>query len=352
MRNPRCRRVSAFIAVHLKYYKGVHMANEIWVYIEKARHADNIAAISRELLGKGRELADAHGATLAALVLGSDVQALAERAFAYGADKAYVVDDAALAQYTTDGYVGAAAALAQKYAPLLIMTGSTFQMRDFSAALAAELNAGLAVDVSSITFDGDQISAVRSSHGGNVINTLHFAPGRTVVASVRKQSFPEAQEQPGRGGEIVAEALPQIDMRTTVQSVAPKQGAVNLADAAVIVSGGRGLGSADNYFKLIPPLAEALGGAYGASRAIVDAGWVPYEHQVGQTGKTVSPKLYIAAGISGAIQHLAGMRTARTIVAINKDPDAPIFRVASYGLVGDVNELVPLLTEEINRQRG
>jgi electron transfer flavoprotein alpha subunit len=185
-----------------------------------------------------------------------------------------------------------------------------------------------------------------------VINTLQFAAGRPVVASVRKQSFPEAQEQPGRSGEIVEEALPQIDLRTIVKSVAPKQGAVNLADASVIVSGGRGLGSAENYKKLIPALAEALGGAYGASRAIVDAGWIPYEHQVGQTGKTVSPKLYVAAGISGAIQHLAGMRSSRTIVAINKDPDAPIFRVASYGLVVDVNELVPLLTEEINKQRG
>ncbi len=328
------------------------MANEIWVYIEKARHSDNIAAISRELLGKGRELADAQGATLAALVLGSGVRALAERAFTYGADKAYVVDDAALAQYTTDGYVGAAAVLAQKYEPKLILTGSTFQMRDFSAALAAELNAGLAVDVNNLSVDGDQISAVRGSHGGNVINTLAFAAGRPVVMSVRKQSFPEAQEQAGRSGEIVEEALPQIDMRTTVKNVAPKQGAVNLADASIIVSGGRGLGSADNYFKLIPSLAEALGGAYGASRAIVDAGWIPYEHQVGQTGKTVTPKLYIAAGISGAIQHLAGMRSSRTIVAINKDPDAPIFRVASYGLVGDVNELVPLLTEEINKQRG
>src|SRR6266545_617815 len=177
------------------------MSNEIWVLIEKARHADNIAAISRELLGKGRELADTNGGTLAALVLGSNVGGLAERAFAYGADKAYVVDDAALAQYTTDGFVGAAAALAQKYAPTLILTGSSFQMRDFSAALAAELGVGLAADATNVAIEGAQISAVRPSHGGNVINTLVFGSAQPAIASVRKQSFPEAQEQAGRSGE-------------------------------------------------------------------------------------------------------------------------------------------------------
>ena len=326
------------------------MSNEIWVLIEKARHADNIAAISRELLGKGRQLADAGGATLAALVLGSSVGDLAERAFAYGADKAYVVDDAALAQYTTDGFVGAAAALVKQYAPALILTGATFQMRDLSAALAAELGVGLAIDATNVTVEGDQISALRPSHGGNVINTITFGSARPAVIAVRKQVFPEAAEQAGRSGELVAAAMPGIENRTKVINVAAKQGAVNLADAAILVSGGRGLGNAENYFKLIPPLAEALGGAYGASRAIVDAGWIPYEHQVGQTGKTVSPKLYMAVGISGAIQHLAGMRTSRTIVAINKDADAPIFRVASYGVVGDASEIVPLLTAEIKQR--
>jgi electron transfer flavoprotein alpha subunit len=326
------------------------MSNEIWVLVEKARHEENIAAVSRQLLGKARELASARGASLAALVLGSGVAALADRAVAYGADKVYVVDNAALAQYTTDGFVGAAAALAKKYQPELILTGSSFQMRDFSAALAAEMGAGLAADATNVVIDGDQICATRPSHGGNVINTVAFGAARPAVVSVRKGSFAEPQAQDGRSGEVVNEAMPPVEIRTKVVNVAPKQGAVNLADAAIIVSGGRGLGSSDNYFKLIPPLAEALGGAYGASRAIVDAGWIPYEHQVGQTGKTVSPKLYVAAGISGAIQHLAGMRTSRTIVAINKDADAPIFRVATYGVVGDVNEVVPLLTEELKKR--
>jgi electron transfer flavoprotein alpha subunit len=328
------------------------MSNEIWVSIEQAAQAGEIAAISRELLGKGRALADAAGTPLAALILGSGVAGLAERAFAYGADKAYVVDDAALAQYTTDAYVGAAAALARQEQPMLILSGASFQLRDWSAALAAELGVGLAADASNVSVDGATITAVRTSHGGNVINTVAFGQARPAIISVRKQSFPEPQPQPGRSGEVVTAAMPQVEQRVNIVSVAPKQGAVNLADAAVIVSGGRGLGSAENYFKLIPPLAEALGGAYGASRAIVDAGWIPYEHQVGQTGKTVSPKLYVACGISGAIQHLAGMRSSRTIVAINKDPDAPIFRVASYGVVGDVNEIVPRLTEELQRRRG
>jgi electron transfer flavoprotein alpha subunit len=328
------------------------MPNEIWVVAEKARHDDTISAVSRQLLGKGRELANASGGALAAVLLGSGVGALADRALAYGADKVYLVDDGALAEYTTDGWVGAAAALAQKHQPALILTGSTFQMRDFSAALAAELGVGLAADATNVAIEGGQISAQRPSHGGNVLNTLQLGVARPAVVSVRKGSFAEASEQPGHSGETIAEAMPAVEIRTKVTGVAPKQGAVNLSDAAIIVSGGRGLGNAENYFKLIPPLAEALGGAYGASRAIVDAGWIPYEHQVGQTGKTVSPKLYVACGISGAIQHLAGMRSSRTIVAINKDADAPIFRVATYGVVGDVNEILPLLTEEIKRRAG
>ena len=324
------------------------MPNEIWVVVEQARYDDNISAVSRQLLNKGRELAGATGGSLGAVVLGSS--ALAGRAFAYGADKAYVVDDPALSGYTTDGWVGAAAELARKHLPALILTGATFQMRDFSAALAAELGAGLAIDATNVTIEGDQIGAVRPSHGGNVLNTIAFGSARPAVVAVRKQSSPEASEQAGRSGELIQEPMPGVDIRTKVTNVTAKQGAVNLADAAIIVSGGRGLGNPENYFKLIPPLAEALGGAYGASRAIVDAGWIPYEHQVGQTGKTVSPKLYMAVGISGAIQHLAGMRTSRTIVAINKDADAPIFRVASYGVVGDATEIVPLLTEELKRR--
>ena len=309
-----------------------------------------VAAISRELLGKGKELAAALGGPLSAVVVGGDVSAVAAKVVALGADTVYTVADAALAVYTTDGYVAAAQTAVAAAQPALILSGATFQARDLGAALAADLDAGLVVDVTDLQVAGGAITAARPSHGGNVVNAYSFTPGKVVVALVRKQSFAEATD--GAGGTVKALALPATTIRTQVASVAPKSGAVNLTDAAIIATGGRGLGDKDNYYKLIPKLAEALGGAYGASRAVVDAGWVPYEHQVGQTGKTVSPKLYVAAGVSGAIQHLAGMRTSRNIVAINKDPEAPIFRVATFGLVGDVNEVLPLLTDELKRRLG
>ncbi len=307
---------------------------------------DDLAAVSRELLGKGKELAGALGGPLTALAIGPTA-AVAGKAGMFGADQVYTVQSPVLAQYTTDGYVAAALAAVRAAEPNLILAGTSFQMRDFGAALATDLNAGLIVDATDIRVAEGEIRATRPSHGGNVINTYRFAAGQPVVALARKQSFPEAIAQPDRSAPVIELTVDNLASRTEVLAVAPKAGAVNLTDAAIIVTGGRGLGNKENYYRLIPPLAEALGGAYGASRAIVDDGWVPYEHQVGQTGKTVSPKLYIAAGVSGAIQHLAGMRTSRTIVAINKDPEAPIFRVATLGLVGDVNEVLPLLTAEV-----
>lgn len=312
----------------------------------------DVAAVSRELLGKGQALAQTLGGSLAALVIAENGGALAEAAVALGADTVYVVSDPALANYSTDAYVAAAKAAAEAAQPTVILAGSSFQMRDFGAALAADLGAGLAVDVTDISVADGAIQVVRPSHGGNVISTYRMAANTPAVILARKQSFPEAQPSAGRSGAIQALALPGVAARTKVTSTAAKSGAVNLSDAPIIVTGGHGLGNKENYYKLIPPLAEAFGGAYGASRAVVDEGWVPYEHQVGQTGKTVSPKLYIACGVSGAIQHLAGMRTSRTIVAINKDPEAPIFRVATYGLVGDVHEVLPLLTDELKARLG
>ena len=319
------------------------MANDVWVLIE---HKDGeLAAISKELLGKGKEIADALGQNVCALVVGNSTSGLVAQAFGAGATKAVVVDDAALAQYTTDGYVAAAKAAIEAHQPEVFLTGSSLQMRDFTGALAAELGTGLAPDVTGLQVENGQLTAMRPSHGANVINTLTFGSARPMIASVRRQV---GQPTSGSGsGETVQVTMPETTIRTKIRKVEQRTGAVNLADAMVIVSGGRGLGSAANYEKHIPELARVMGGTYGASRAIVDAGWIPYERQVGQTGKTVTPKLYVACGISGAIQHLAGMRSSNTIVAINKDADAPIFKVATYGIVGDINEILPALTAEV-----
>ncbi|WP_029214603.1 electron transfer flavoprotein subunit alpha/FixB family protein [Kallotenue papyrolyticum] len=325
------------------------MNNEIWFNVETTN--GELAASTRELISKARQLAEALGGTPAALILHPQATRLAEQVFSYGVPKAYVVEDAALEHYTTDAFVAAAAALLRAHQPRALLTGTTLNMRDFTAALAAELDAAIGPDCTDVQVRDGRLIAVRPSHGANVINTLGFeAP--LVIISLRRQSAPEAQPNSAAQGEIVRGQLPDTGGRMRVVRVEERSNAVNLADAQIIVSGGRGLGSPDNYMKLIPALAQALGGAYGASRAIVDAGWVPYERQVGQTGKTVAPKLYVACGISGAIQHLAGMRNSGTIVAINKDPDAPIFKVATYGVVGDVNEIVPALIEAVKQKTG
>ncbi len=322
------------------------MANEIWLFVEE--HNGELTAATKELISKARELAEGLGRHVAALVLSPRAAEIANHVFGYGVPKAYIVEDPALEHYTTDAYVGAAAALVKQYQPKVLLTGASFQMRDFTAALAADVDAGLGADCTGVAVRDEQIIAMRPSHGANVINTLGFNSDMVIV-SLRRQVATEAQAVGGTG-EIVRGQMPQLPQRMKVLKVEDKSNAVNLADSQIIVSGGRGLGSPENYEKLVPTLAQAFNGAYGASRAIVDAGWVPYERQVGQTGKTVSPKLYVACGISGAIQHLAGMRNSGTIVAINKDPDAPIFKVATYGLVGDVNELLPALTEIVEQK--
>ena len=325
------------------------MAQGVWVLIEHKN--GEISSITKELLGKASEIAGDFGNAVAGLLLGSGVAGLVKQAQTAGAGNVYIVDDPALETYTTDGYVAAAKAAIEAHQPAVLLTGSALQMRDFTSALAAELEVGLAPDVTGLSVENGQLTATRPSHGANVINKLTFGEQRPMLVSVRRQ-VGKALEGAAGSGETIAVAMPDVEIRTKVRNVEQRTGAVNLADASVIVSGGRGMGSPENYEKLIPELARAMGGTHGASRAIVDAGWIAYERQVGQTGKVVAPKLYVACGISGAIQHLAGMRSSNTIVAINKDPEAPIFKVATYGIVGDVNDVLPALTEEIKAKTG
>jgi electron transfer flavoprotein alpha subunit len=323
------------------------MTGEVWIYFDIA--GGDATPNTRELVTKGRELAEQLGTSAAALILGAAGDAATGVAGEYDLSKVYVVSDPLLERYTTDGYVAAAEGLVREHHPRLLLCGASLQMRDFTASLAAAVDAGLAPDCTDVEVRDGELIATRPSHGANVINTLGFKTDLAIV-SLRRQSAAEAQRTEGTGAQIISGQMPAVDLRAQVRSVQKKTDAVNLADAQIIVSGGRGLGSPENYHKLVPQLAQAFGGAYGASRAIVDAGWVEYERQVGQTGKTVSPKLYVACGISGAVQHLAGMRSSGTIVAINKDPDAPIFKVATYGLVGDVNELMPALAEALQER--
>ena len=302
-----------------------------------------------ELLGKARRLADSSGAEVGAVLLGSDVKGPAEEVGSYGADVAYVVESPVLEKYRTEAYVRATAALVKEHSPSALLIPGDIQGRDFSSALAAELETGLAPDCVDIELDEGTglLRFIRPTFGGGILAAVQCPDARPQMAAVRPKAFPVPEPDSSRQAKTVTVEVPfgEDEIPTKVTGFTEEKGAVNLADADVIVSGGRGMGAPENFEKL-RELADVIGGAIGASRAAVDAGWIEYPHQVGQTGKTVKPKLYIAVGISGAIQHIAGMRTSDVIVAINKDPNAPIFKVATYGLVGDAMEVLPILTQK------
>ncbi len=321
----------------------------VWVWIDHSN--GKLAAISLEALGAGRKVADGLGQPLTALVTGQDVQDVAGEAFNYGADAVLGADDASLAHFRVQAHGPLVAALARERRPDVLLAGASIRGRDLTAWVAAELDAGLAPDGIDIDVRDGKVVVTRPVYAGKLLADVLVSDGLQIV-SVRSRALPQAEPTGGSGqAEWVSPVVDDGDLHTTVQAFESSAGQVSLTDANIIVSGGRGVGGPEG-FEPLRELAQTLGGALGASRATVDAGWIPYEHQVGQTGKTVSPDLYIATGISGAIQHQAGMRTSKVIVAINSDPDAPIFKLASYGVVGDLFEVVPALVAEFRKRLG
>jgi electron transfer flavoprotein alpha subunit len=326
------------------------MTKNIFVWIDQT---DGVAdAASWETLGLARKVADDLGGQLVALVFGETVDDLAAQAIQYGADEALVGNDASLKQFRLEPYAAMLTSLSQEHQPAAVMMAANSAGLELAPYVAAKLGVGLAPECLNVIVEAGQISVTRPAMVGNVIASITFGPARPHVISVRGRIFPVPDPDQSRSGPVTAvpPAMAEADIPTKIEGLEESSQEVSLADANIIVSGGRGVGSADG-FAPVQALAEALGGALGASRAAVDAGWIPYAHQVGQTGKTVQPDLYIACGISGAIQHLAGMKTSRLIVAINKDPDAPIFKYAHYGIVGDLFEYVPALTEELKKRQ-
>lgn len=325
------------------------MPNDIFVWIEQSEgQADPVAW---ESLGAAQEVASQLGAPVVALVLGANIEPLAEQAIQRGASQAVVIDDETLQIYRLQPYAQALVQLAQTHQPALILMGASSAGLELSAYAAAKLGSGLAPDCTGLTVENGELIAIRPALAGNVVAKVRFGEARPRIASLRRRIFSPLEPVPGRSGDIsrVETILAEAAITTKVEGFETSSSQVSLADAKVIVAGGRGVGGPEG-FTIIKDLASVLSGAVGASRVAVDAGWIPYAHQVGQTGKIVQPDLYIACGISGTIQHLAGMKTAKTIVAINQDPDAPIFKFAHYGLVGDLFEIVPALTARLKER--
>ncbi len=324
----------------------------VLVWIEQNNNAP--ISSSLEVLGKARALAQELGKPLVAAVTGADTAATAAALGAYGVATVYTVTSPLLANYRLSAYAAALKAAVQAAGANVVLASATTRGRELTAFVACDINAGIAPDAVDLRVEGGKLVAVRSVYSNNILADVTYNSD-VQVASVRPRSFP-APEQTG-GSATVSEVpfgLSEGDVAETITDLrSTDSGEINLNDARIIVSGGRGV-AADPAagFKLVSDLATALGAAVGASRAAVDAGYVPYKHQVGQTGKTVRPDLYIAAGISGAIQHLAGMAGSKTIVAINKDREAPIFDKANYAIVGDLYEILPALTDEFKKRLG
>jgi len=330
----------------LAAYKGV------WVFAEQ--HNGSISSVALELLGEGRKLADKRKTKLAAVFIGHGIKDKAASLIAHGADIVYVADDQALKDFNDDAYAATLISLAKQHKPEIILAGATAIGRSFIPKVASALITGLTADCTVLDIDAatGNLHQTRPAFGGNIMATIVTPNHRPQMATVRHKVMKMAVRDDSRAGEVIEVKFNSpSDVRTRViKTVEEITETVNISEADIIVAGGRGMGSQKN-FQLLEELAKVLGGAIGATRGAVDEGWIPYSHQVGQTGKTVCPKLYIAAGISGAIQHLAGMQSSDVIVAINKDPNAPIFSVATYGIVGDAMEVLPIMIRKFKEIR-
>lgn len=330
------------------------MNKDLWVYVEDDQGRPRNVGL--ELLsGPGRRLAGMQGGQLCAVVISDVPEAVVKAAAAYGADKVYVIEGPEYKSYTTDAYTDAFSELIRKYEPTSILIGATVNGRDMGPRLACRLRTGLTADCTMLDIDeaSGNVAWTRPAFGGNLMATILCPDHRPQIGTVRPGVFKlKGEPEEGRRAEIVREDIhvgPER-IRTGILEVIREAAdeIVDLEGADIIVSGGRGLGKAEN-FRYVRELADVLGATVGASRAAVDAGWISHVHQVGQTGKTVGPRLYIACGISGAVQHLVGIGGADKIVAVNKDPEAPIFNVADYSIVGDLFQVLPALTEEIRK---
>lgn len=332
-------------AQHLATYSGV------WVWVEQFH--GQMGGISVEMLGQGRKLADQRNVALTACVLGHHVEHITKEAISFGADRVFWVDDESLASYTTAPYASTLINLVHEYKPEIFLLGASARGRDLAGSVASLLHTGLTADCTGLDIDPENglLLQTRPAFGGNIMATIICPNHRPQMATVRYRVFEKPKSDYQRQGQVIpVKAAMSADQITAhvVDSILEKD-EVNLADARVIVAGGHGVRGPAG-FEPIRKLAQVLGGAVGSSRSAVDAGWISYAHQVGQTGRTVRPDLYIACGISGQIQHLAGMKTSKVIVAINTNPDAPIFNVANYGIVGDLFQIVPALTKQFKKR--
>lgn len=312
------------------------------------------ASVAFELLGAGRRLADELGTDLSAVLLGGD-DTLAKELIRWGADRVYLCSDQTFRMFNDEAYTDVLTGLISEHKPEIVLAGATPVGRSFIPRVAARLKTGLTADCTSLEIDKDSknLLQIRPAFGGNIMATIVCPNHRPQMATVRPRVMKRGEHKKDRKGEVINIEVKNIFARTRIIDTIKEISniTVNLHEADVIVAGGRGVGGSVG-FKILEELASVMGGALGASRAAVDEGWISYSHQVGQTGKTVCPKIYIACGISGAVQHLVGMQSSDIIIAINKNPEAPIFNVATYGLVGDLFELVPLLTKKIKEARG